>query len=330
MRVTALLACLLALLTVTVRARTAPHVIVLQPHGAELEPWPQGNQAVIAELAASSYELLLRANASRDLRALQRELQRAAHEPGALGAVAVGRQGSTGMALVVTVHGGLVRIEVDTDLGAVAEGRAALRVAELLRSIEVPAPTPEPARETPPPPPPPLRSRSEHRIQLWGGGGIALSSHFDAPLPLLAAGGSFGLWSVLGAELELRAAPVATSVQTPAGELELRAEQATAHLTFDPFARQQFGVAVGLGGGVLRLREWAASSEGFAGRQDQTTVALLSARARAFARSGALVGSLVFEPGLTVPRVSVRAGEQEVAQLGRPWLCVTARLGWQL
>jgi hypothetical protein len=322
----------LALVLAATRATGAPHVVVLEPKQPGLQAWPQGQRAVIAELSASGFDLVLRHSQSGDVEQLTEELLDVAQEADALGALALARQGSLGLVLVVTAHSGLVRMEVPVR-GSIAEGSAALRVAELLRSLQIPAreaPAPRPSADGRSPlPTKPLRTRPR-RGELWADAGVALSSDVTAPMLALGAGGSLRIWNYLSAELSVRLMPMHTRIETTAGSLDLRAAQSTLHFAFSPVVPGRLGFTLGLGGGALVIDESAQGGPGFRGRPDRAWATLLSARARAFAHYGPLVTSLMFEPGLTLPAVTVRAADDELARLGRPWASLTLGLGLEL
>jgi hypothetical protein len=329
MRARAVVPCALALWLTAERAIGGPHVVVLEPRAAAVQRWTQGQRAVVAELSASGFDLVLRSAQSDDLESLAAELVDVRRQPDALGAVAVARQGPLGLVLVVTAHSGLVRIEVPAH-GAIAEGEAALRVAELLRSLNVPSAGPGPkepvADEPASPSPAPRASVPPRRAELWADAGVALSSDIDVPLPALGIGAALPIWGYLSAELGLRAMPLGTGIDTAVGSVHVRAAQASAYVAFAPPARR-FGFSLGLGAGALGIEETAQGAAGFRGHRDRTWAALLSARARVFANAGPLVVSVMLEPGVTVPSVTVRAEDDELARFGRPWANAALGLG---
>jgi hypothetical protein len=331
MRALVALACSLVLLLVALRAACSPHVVVLEPKQPEIEAWPQGQRAMIAELSASGLDVLLRQSQSADVAQLTEELLEVAREPDALGALTVARQGLFGLVLVVTSHSGLVRLEVAAT-GAIAESRAALLVAELLRRLQVPAeePAPQPLAIRQPKPASDESTRPRRIQELWVDGGVALSSDLASPLLMLGVAGSLRVWNYVRIEVSGRLTPMPTRIDTAAGSLELRAAQATFHAAFSPATPRGFGFALGLGGGALMIDESARGAPGFVGRGDRTLVALLSARARAFAHAGPVLISLMVEPGLTLPPITVRAEGSELARFGRPWTCVALGLGFEL
>ncbi len=328
MRFALQLVCWLMLALTSARAHAAPQVVVLQLGAGALETWPQGTQAVIAELVASSYELVVRASESTALEGLERELMAAGQPSSIIGAVAVLRQGTKGLALVYTSRSGLSRIEVEAPEGTIAEGRLALRVVELLRTLDVPAASGEPSTARSPAAGKARPRAQVHPFEIRAGVGLAFSSGATSAFPLVAIGGSALLAGPLGVDLELRATPVETSIETSAGTLDARAEQLAAHLTFDAASSRHFRLALGLGASGLWMQAAAADSQRFSGESDETRVLVVSARARASVRAGVLSLSLAAEPGLALPAVSVRASDDAVERLGRPWFCTIVGVGW--
>ncbi len=329
MRLALQLGCLFLFMLTSAALRAAPQVVVLQVAAPGFEEWPQGNQAVIAELVASSYELVVRASVSVSQAELEGELTAAGRSPSTVGALAVLRYGSSGLAIVYTPRSGLKRLEVKAVQGTVAESRLALGVVELLRTLQLPA-----ERERRPPPPavraPPASAEPRSDLQVRAGGGLAFSSGAGNAFPLLMIGGSRRLAGPFGVDLELRATPLTTRVETSAGGLDVRAEQLGLHLMFSTTSSRHFNLALGLGGGALLLQTAAVDSPRFTGQSSATQVAVLSTLARASARAGSLMLSLVLEPGVTLPAVSVRAESDVVERFGRPWVCTTIGLGWEL
>jgi hypothetical protein len=133
-----------------------------------------------------------------------------------------------------------------------------------------------------------------------------------------------------GIELGLGGSPLAGRAESYAGSLSLRAFQAAAFATFEPFSRRRFGFDLGLGGGALRLQQSASPSPGFDGFSNHATVGVISARARLFMRVGPLFWGLSVDPGLLVPAVTVEAGTETVLRIGRPWVCLQTSLGIEL
>ena len=130
-------------------------VIVLNLRGnPSLSPWPEGTRAVIAELATSAEQVLVRPSSSSTFAALMSELEIAAGEEQTVGAVCVGKSGSVGIAYVWVAGGAsAIRVEYDLREGAVAEGAVALRVSQILHVTNLELPSAR--KEAPPPPPKP-------------------------------------------------------------------------------------------------------------------------------------------------------------------------------
>jgi hypothetical protein len=330
MRAFVALLCLLAQALLAVRAACSPHVVVLQPKPPGVEAWPQGQRALVAELSVSGLQVVLRQSRSNNVEQLMAELLDVAREPEALGALSAARQGALGLVLVVTAHSGLVRVEVPAS-GAIAESRAALLVAELLRSLQVPrepAAHPSATANDTSPPQPPARARLRH--ELWAESGVALSSDLASPLLMVGLTGSWRPWHFLTTDLGVRMTPIHMRLHTSAGAVDLRVGQASFHTSFSSPVRHGLGFTIGLGGGALVIAESAQGADGFKGRPDSTWAAILSARARGFAHAGPVVFSLIVEPGFTLPPITLRAEGNELARFGRPWTCIALGLGLQL
>jgi len=306
-------------------------VVVLRATPADAEPWPEGTQAVIAELLTAGYAVRVRSTNAKTVREVASELEQALAEARALAMVSVLRQSELGMALVHTRLQGSVRLEADAQQGTVAESGLALRVVELLREVDIP----EPERRAPSSPPPPERRPvkpkpldSRHRNQLWLGGGAAFASNVGRPFPWVTLSGAFTLVGPIAFEPTLGAAVISGQVHTEAGDLDLRAQQAALYLMFDPFVERPFDVALGLGGGGVLMQETARANTGYAAADDATRVGLVGVRVRGFLRTGRTSFVLAVEPGLLVPEVSVRGAE--AVGIGRPWIVTTLGLGVSL
>jgi hypothetical protein len=172
-------------------------IIVLNLRGnASLSPWPEGTRAVIAELATSDDQVLVRPSASTTFAALMSELEKAATEEQTVGAVCVGKSGSVGIAYVwVNGGSGAIRVEDDMREGAVAEGAVALRVSELLhvRNLNLPSTR----KEKPPvaaPPPPPEKPSGPPAFTTWLGVGALTSSDASGPAPMVSVGSKCKPW----------------------------------------------------------------------------------------------------------------------------------------
>ena len=126
-------------------------VVVLSASMGTIETWPDGTQAVVAELVAGGYELTLRASHARDRDALLAELATVASERPVLGAVVVVREGARGVAYVHTQRDGTVPVTTDVSDGAVGEGALALRITQLLgpAKLDVPKASPPPRLRRP-------------------------------------------------------------------------------------------------------------------------------------------------------------------------------------
>ena len=304
-------------------------VIVLNLRGnASMSPWPEGTRAVIAELAASDDQVLVRRSSATTFGALMRELELAAGEEQTVGAVCVGKSGSAGIAYV-WVHGGTsaVRVEDDMREGAVAEGAIALRVTEILhvRNLELPSARRKRERQQTLPPPPPPEPEGPPAFTTWLGFGVLASSDAEGPVGAVAVGARVPLAPILGMELAVTSSLGWLDVQTEVGDAEVDMEAATLHAVVDPWASASVSGSFGLGGGVAWAAELGQPRPGFANYYDSTLVGLVSARLGVAFRQGHLSLVAFAEPGIMVPAVTLAADGQEVARLGSPWF--SAMLG---
>jgi hypothetical protein len=304
-------------------------VVVLRPNPGSVEIWPEGTQAVVAELVAGGYELLLRASGARDRDGLLAELRAVASEGPVLGAVVVVREGDRGIAYVYTARSGTVPVETGVAEGAVGEGALALRITQILGPprLEV-APPPEAVAPTPPPSPPPTVRETERPAFLVAiAGALAFTSDLPEPLPMVGISARRRLVGPLSLEALGALTLGASQLETTGGSVEVSAEQLTLHVTFDPFREAEVGLSLGLGGGVVWVRGEGDARAGFSAATDATRVALLSARAAASFTHKDWSLLLGVEPGVMLPAVSIGAGS-DTARLGRPWTTASVGLGW--
>jgi hypothetical protein len=313
-------------------------VVVLKASVGDALAWEEGTGAVVAELLTTGYSLSIRAAGSDSTQALRAELEAQLARPHVTGAVAVLRSREHGVALVFTRRFGFERIQVALADEALSRSQLALGVVDRMRNLEIaldaavePAPraAAEPAPRAAAEPARPAVEPAPRALELWLGAGAVVASGFSSPLPWLSVSGAVALFDPIGIEGSLGLSPLATQVTTSAGSLRLRAEQASLFLTFTPFARRQYGVALGLGGGATFVRETASPAAGYVGFAETANVGLVSARARAFARFGKAFLVLGIDPGLLVPAVGVQAAGEQALGIGRPWLTLSAGVGWQ-
>jgi hypothetical protein len=305
-------------------------VIVLMPRALESEVWPAGTQAVIAELAAVDYQVIVESSQAASLEALTKELRRAASSPSAAAALTVLRRDNTGIAYVYTQRDSqLMELQGPLTQGSVGEGALALRVTELVRTRDWQLP--EPAPEAPSAPR--VRKRAPEprpRSALWLGLGPLFSSGTAAPL--IAA--SFGLAVPLSRPLTLDATVnmslLPLELSTEAGAVEINTRQLTAHLLLSLWRSSVVTVSGGPGGGVVWVQETAEAVPGYRARSDSAAVGLLTLRARAAIQTGGLTFVLIAEPGALLPAVSVRADQDELSRIGNPWVLLSGGLGWTL
>ncbi|MFZ5890235.1 MAG: hypothetical protein ACOY0T_04125 [Myxococcota bacterium] len=314
-------------------------VVVLMPRG-HATPWPEGTQAVIAELAASRYQVIVESAIASDLGALLEQLRTAANEEDNAGAVSVVRDRGAGIAYVWTRRdANVVQVHSDSTEGAVSSGALALRVLELIRARSLPLPESEPetpSKPTPEPPrkktkaplPAPKPAPTAQRALLWLGAGPTFAAGAPAPLVDIALGARFTLWQPLALDAAAAISLAPIELDTDAGSVELSARKLSMHLVFEPWQTSALRVGVGAGGGAVWIAESARAARGFSARSDNAYLGLVSLRASAALRSGDLNFVLALEPGLLVPRASVRASGEELAHVGGSWTSLTAGVGW--
>ena len=297
-------------------------IVVLEAREPAETAWPEGSRAVVAELSARDDELVLRATSSAEPGGLNQALMAAANEAGTFGAVVVVRASGRGVALV-HLHGqkSAVRVEDDLSQGVIAEGAVALRVSELLhvRGFELPP--------TEPPSPAPKTSPGV-TIQPWVGVGAFGSSGGGAPAPALSLGARVPLVGMFGLEGSGALALSGFEVTTAAGTASVSAQQMAFHAYLNPFGDAPYGLAIGLGSGVVWLSETARPAEGYGGHDASALTGLASLRAVASLTHGRLRFFALGEASLLLPAVRVRADEDELASLGRPWLFAALGVGF--
>ncbi|HEX6766492.1 MAG TPA: hypothetical protein VF103_13460 [Polyangiaceae bacterium] len=305
-------------------------VIVLNLRGnPSLSPWPEGTRAVIAELAASDDEVLVRPSASTTFAALMRELEAASAEDQTVGVVCVGKSGSVGIAYV-WVNGGssAIRVEDDMRQGVVAEGAVAIRVTEILhvRNLELPSAPKQPAPEQKPPAP--AQPEGPPAFTTWLGIGALTSSDASGPVPVVSVGARVPFARIFGVEAAATSAFGWLKVHTDVGNAEVSMQALTLHAVVDPWATNSASASFALGGGVAFAAELGDPQPGYANLYDSTTVGILSARLGGMLTNGKLrlVGYL--EPGILIPPVTLSADGREVARLGRPWFSALIGLGF--
>ncbi|MGC4091613.1 MAG: hypothetical protein QM756_27780 [Polyangiaceae bacterium] len=314
-------------------------VVVLMSRGLPETPWPEGTQAVIAELAASHYQVIVESTAANELGALLADLRDAANQDDNAGAVAVVRARGAGIAYVWTRRdANVVQVHSDNTEGAVSEGALALRVLELIRARSLPLPEPKeaprlaekPKRQESPAPesPPPSEPAKARKALLWLGVGPTFAAGAPGPLVEAALGARFAVWQPLSLEAGAAVSLAPLGVDTSAGSVELSSRRLSTHLMLEPWRSALFRVGLGAGGGALWLSESARAASGFTAHADDTYLGFLSMRASGALQSGDLSFVLALEPGLLLRRASIRAGGAEVASFGSGWLNLSAGIGY--
>jgi hypothetical protein len=295
-------------------------IVVLEMREPIETAWPAGSRAVVAELSARDDELVLRA-ANHEPAALSQTLLAAANEPGTFAAVAMVRNGDRGVALVqLRGQKGAIRVEDDLSQGVIAEGGVALRVSELLhvRAFELPPTAPSAARP----------ARAGVQIQPWVAVGALGSSGGEGPAPALAVGARIPILGAFGLEGSGGLSLAGFDVATAAGTASVSTQQIALHAYLDPFGDAPLSLTLGLGGGLAWLSEAARANDGYVAQDASTFTGLASLRAVASLNRGRVRLFALGEASLLLPSVGVRAGEDELATLGRPWLFAAVGVGF--
>jgi hypothetical protein len=320
---------LIALAPARALAESRSTIVVLSAEAQDATHWPEGTQAVVAELLTTGFGLVVRRAHSTLASEFTDELRGQLDGPDVTGAVAVFRQGQRGIAWVYDRRFGLEQVEVEVGGGPLATSRFVLRIVELLRNVDIEAQqSQKPA--SPPTAPPSHPSSKLGPARFWLNGGATLAAGLDAPLPLVAGSAAVGVLPQIGLELTAAFAPSSAPATTQAGDLRLRAQQICAFVTFDPHPRSRYGFVLGLGGGMLWAQATAQSAPGYEGHAADNRVGLASARARAFMTWGHLQANVTLDPGLLVPSLDVTAAGERALLIGRPWLALSAGIGMAL
>lgn len=306
-------------------------VIVLMPRALENEVWPAGTQAVIAELAAVDYQVIVESSQAASLEALTKELRQAASAPSTAAALTVLRRDNTGIAYVYAQRDSqLMQLQGPLTQGAVGEGALALRVTELVRTRDWQLP--QPALEAPSAPRVRKRVQPEPRSRsaLWLGLGPLFSSGTAAPLIAASFGLAVPLSRPLTLDTSVNMSLLPLELSTDAGAVEINTRQLTGHLLVSLWRSSVVALSAGPGGGVVWVQETAEAGPGYRARSDSAAVGLLTLRARASFQTGGLTFLLIAEPGALLPAISVRADQDELSRIGNPWVLLSGGLGWTL
>lgn len=308
-------------------------VVVLKPRDLSVRAWPEGARAVLAELDASGFELIVRSSAATSLTSLSAELEFAAAEPLVVGAVAVFEHAGRGTAYVFTPASGFVSIETTQLDGAVAQSTFALRATEPFRAphplavaVAVPSANPDPPRG-------PRVSRREPprspTLRAWLLAGSTIHPDVALVFPTLGAVASLGS-ELLAFDAGVTVAPFSHVLETPAGDVRVNYEQVGVHALVQPRIAAGLHLGVGAGGGVAWYHADAEDTRSYFGRSAATRVAVASGRLRLRFERGVLSAVALVEPGVSLPAVTVRAAETELARLGLPYITVAVGLGVRL
>jgi hypothetical protein len=164
---------------------------------------------------------------------------------------------------------------------------------------------------------------------LWLGLSATFSSDSDSVVP----GASLGLAAALGngfwLEVNADLVPLPLLVQTRAGKTNVSATSVRLHAQFEASLSERWSIGAGVGSGFLRVTSESEATPEFRGQTAAAGTVLLGARARLRYRANDSFSALAsIDPAISLPPISVRSDEQEVARLGRPWFSTTLGAGW--
>jgi hypothetical protein len=303
--------------------------------------WPEARRSVEAELRASGFEVSPEQSTAIEPSLLLAELERPGD--GWAGRVTIVRIGATGIAYVwIPAQRRTYRVLAPPTEPSVAAGMLALRVVELLSLHPTPversagaadderaapppsAPTaPEPTSAAPSPPP--VGWAPEAVLGLGAGLGVGVQS----PSTKFLIAMDLRLLPPLYAELSGAASLLPATLAFERGSATMQEQQVGAHLVLST-ARERGFTATGGPGIALQCLQLVPKQDTEArATQQQTCVALASARVRAGFTFSTVGVWAMLEPGLSLPRVRLLRDDETIATLG-VWMNASVGLSWQL
>jgi hypothetical protein len=319
---------------------TNHEVLLLEPREFP-NRWLEAEHRVAAELETAGFSVIRRQLEAVDQETLMRGL---VNSKPAFASFVMLREGSGGAALVWLSGSARIKHFAMSDVSSsAAAGAIALRVTEYLNmqvlTITVPppvmSPKPLPAKQ-------PARtavsvadperaslSMAQAAGLLWLGLSATFSSDSDSVVP----GASLGLAAALGngfwLEVNADLVPLPLLVQTRAGKTNVSATSVRLHAQFEASLSERWSIGAGVGSGFLRVTSESEATPEFRGQTAAAGTVLLGARARLRYRANDSFSVLAsIDPAISLPPISVRSDEQEVARLGRPWFSTTLGAGW--
>jgi hypothetical protein len=301
-----------------------------QEHVSSLEAptldWPEARLSVEAELRASGFQVSTVQSSAVEPTGLLAELESAGE--GLAGRVTIIRIGATGIAYVrVPSQRRTYRVLAPPVEPGVAAGMLALRVVELL-SLH-PAPPEKASRDIAEHPvlseAPSTSPGLEARAGLGAGFGAGLRSPTARVLVNLDA----TLLGPLHAELYGAGSLFPGTVALDDGSATMQEQELGLSLVLSTEHGPGWAAAGGFGLALQCLQVFPASDQSAEPRQQNTCVALTSARLRAGFDWSTLGIWTMVEPGLSLPRVRLQRDDETIATLGL-WVSATAGLHWQL
>ena len=318
-------------------------VLLLEPDGYK-ERWLEAEHRVAAELEAAGFRVLRRRIVAEDKQSLMRQLL--ASEP-AFASLALEREGQGGAALVwLSGTARIKRFAMNDVTSSRAAGAIALRVSEYLNmqvlTITVPvpsaaSPSSSSERRTAPEleglPPydrvPHLRSPELRELGLvWVGPSAFYSSDARSIVPGGSLGVAVSLAGPVSLEMNGDLMPVPFSVDSASGTTKVSGASGRLYGQFAASIAENLRLVLGLGAGVLRVTSSSEAAPGFRAQRADTNASLVAARGRIAWHKNAFNILASFDPAVSIPAISVRSDEREVARLGRPWLNATLAAGW--
>jgi hypothetical protein len=299
--------------------RSAAGLTVVVLRASSLD-WDAASRSVVAELSATGFRVVEQSSSARTPGQLIDELRTAsANAQEVRGSVAVFQESGEGRAYVwIPERENLFQVDIPPDSAAMSAEVLSLRIVELVR-----------VRLLDEPPKPKAAAPRERGLRaVWLTAGPLLSEANGTPPIQLGLSASFAVLDALELDAGGSLSVGTGKSTTGAGSLTYSVNTLSAHGLWRTPDVSRFGFALGAGGGVLVFEGDAQSNGAFVGREQDATVALISARARAELQLDGLAFLLVVEPGVTLPGVTGYADEREIFSFGRPLLLLSAGLGW--
>src|SRR5690606_32800323 len=158
--------------------------------------------------------------------------------------------------------------------------------------------------------------------------GLGMAQSSGASAPVASVGARFNLPEAFQFSLDVRRSLAALDVTTRAGLASVTWTGVFSGLSYSPVRRGGFEAAAGIGWGALWVTSRATADRDYVARDDSATTSIAAAVLQLGYRFDPWRLDLVFEPGVTLPRLRVLAQGSELVSLGRPWLSLFALVTW--